>query len=212
MVYQSTSIIVGAAQVYVSVKDSTDTTFYPSGQPAGIALPTLTGGTTAKVALNAATTTWRNVGFTQEGIEVTVEPDFGEVQTDQTLDTPKMYKQGMRVSVNTTLGEASLENMLLAWGQAGSTLTGTAGNQTLTISAGILGEAPVERSLAFVGPGEGVKRERLYYVRRALQVESSAHRLSRNDPTAIPVSFRLLPEVSISGNSDYGQVIERTLT
>jgi hypothetical protein len=202
MVYQSNSIIVGAAQVYVSAKDSLDVSWGTS--PSGIPLPALTPNTTAKVALNASAA-WRNVGFTQEGIEVTVEPDFGEVQTDQTLDTPKMYKQGMRVSVNTTLAEASLTNLVLAWGQNESTLN--AG--TLTLSAGTLGEAPVERSLAFVGPGEGVKKERVYYVRRALQVESSAHRLSRNDPTAIPVSFRLLPEVSISGNSDYGQVIER---
>jgi hypothetical protein len=119
-----------------------------------------------------------------------------------------MYKQGMRVSVNTTLAEATLDNMLVAWGQAANTLTGTA----LTISAGSLGEAPVERSLAFVGPGPGVKVERLYYVRRALQVESTAHRLSRNDPTAIPVSFRLLPEFSISGSSDYGAVTDRTIT
>src|SRR6478609_4808262 len=202
MPFQSNAIIVGAAQVWFSVKDSLDTSFYPSGQPAGIVLPTLTPNVTARGPLNAATTTWRNVGFTQEGVEVTIEPDFGEVATDQTLDTPKMYKQGMRVSVNTTLAEATLDNMLVAWGQPGSTLTG--GSTNLIISAGALGDAPVERSIAFIGPGPGVKTERLYYVRRALQVESTAHRLSRNDPTAIPVSFRLLPEFSISGSRDYG--------
>lgn len=207
MPFQQNSIIVGAAQVWFSVKDSLDTTFYPSGSPAGIALPSLTNGTTARTALNGSAA-WRNVGFTQEGVEVSVEPDFGEVQTDQTLDTPKMYKQGMRVSVNTTLAEATLENMLVAWGQSSTTLSGT----KLTLSAGTLGEAPIERSLAFVGPGPGVKTERLYYVRRALQVESTAHRLSRNDPTAIPVSFRLLPEFSISGSSDYGDVTDRVLT
>lgn len=210
MPYQSTNILVGAAAVFISAKDNSDTAFYPSGGPAGIPLPSFTTNVSAKVALNADTTNWRNPGFTQEGVELNYEPDYGEVQTDQTLDTPKMYKQGMRVTLATTLVEATLENLLVAWGQPSNTLA----SSKLVLSAGALGDEPVERSIALVGlaPKSTTKQERVYYVRRALQVEASAHRLSRNDATVIPVSFRLLPEVSVSGTSSYGDVTDRAIT
>lgn len=211
MAYAVKNIIIGAAALYVSKIDSTNTAFFPSGQKVGVPLPALTTNVTAVTPLEADTTNWRGAGYTTDGIEVSYEPDYGEVQVDQLLDSAKLFKQGMRVSVNTTLVEASLENLLVAWGQQSSTLSGT----TLTISAGALGDEPVERSLAFVGgaprSAAGVKQERVYHVRRALQVETSAFSLARSDATVFPVSFRLLPEATTSG-ADYGTIVERTLT
>lgn len=211
MAYAVKNIIVGAAAMYVSVIDSTNPAFYPSGSVAGVPLPALTANVTAVTALEAATPNWRSAGYTDGGIEVSYEPDFGEVQVDQLLDSARLFKQGMKVSVNTTLVEASLLNLLLTWGQQTSSLSGS----TLTISGGALGDDPVERSLAFVGPAPksptNVKSERLYYVRRALQVNTSAHSLARSDATKFPVSFRLLPEAYASG-SDYGSITERVLT
>lgn len=211
MAYATKNIIIGAAALYISVIDSTNASFYPSGQKAGVPLPALTANVTAVSALEADTVNWRGAGYTTDGVEVSYEPDYGEVTVDQLLDAAKLFKQGMRVSVNTTLVEASLLNLLVSWGQQSSTLSGS----TLTISSGALGDEPTERSLAFVGPAPrsaaNIKQERLYYVRRALQVETSAHSLARSDATVFPVSFRLLPEASTSA-SDYGQIVERTLT
>lgn len=211
MAYSTRNIIVGAAAVYASVIDSTNPAFYPSGQKTGVALPAFTANVTAVNALEAATTNWVGVGYTSDGIELSYEPDFGDVAVDQLLDSAKVFKQGMRVSVRTSLAEPTLANLVLAWGQAGSTNAGG----VLTISGGALGDDPVERSLAFVGPGPrsatGIKQERVYYVRRALQVETSAHMLARADATMLPVSFRLLPEATTSG-SDYGTITERVLT
>lgn len=211
MPYSVKNIIVGAAALFISVIDSTNAAFYPSGQPAGVPVPALTANAAAAPKFEADTANWRNMGYTTDGVEVSYEPDFGEVQVDQLLDSAKMFKQGMRVSINTTLVEASLENLLVAWGQQASTLNGG----VLTLSGGALGDDPVERSLAFVGQAPrsatGAKNERLYYVRRALQVETSAHSLARSDATTFPVSFRLLPEATVSG-SDYGTITERTLT
>lgn len=211
MAYAVKNIIIGAAALYVSKIDSSNAAFFPSGQKVGVPLPTLVANQTAVTPLEADTTNWRHAGYTTDGIEVSYEPDYGEVQVDQLLDSAKLFKQGMRVSVNTTLVEASLENLLVAWGQQSSTLSGT----TLNISAGALGDDPVERSLAFVGgaprSAANVKQERVYHVRRALQVETSAFSLARSDATVFPVSFRLLPEATASG-SDYGNIIERTLT
>ena len=140
---------------------------------------------------------------------------------DQALDSVKMFKQGMRVSVNTTLAEATLENLIVAWGQQTGTLkasgTGATEQKTVAISGGNLGDDPVERALAFVGnapkgASDNKKRERVYHLRRALQVESSAHSLSRTDATTFPVSFRCLPDSAFASGGDYGQIIQRVVT
>ena len=210
MAYSSTNIIVGAAAFYHSVKNSAeDSGFYTGGVP-GVVLPSL-GSARAEAALNGSSE-WHHVGFTSEGVEFSYEPDFGEVQVDQLLDVAKMFKQGMRASVNTTLTEATLENLILAWGQKSSSLA----SGELKIEAGSLGDEPVERSLAFVGPAPrgsgGAKQERVYWLRRALQVEASNHSLSRNDATVIPCSFRLLAHQSVESGGDYGTIKDRTFT
>ena len=47
-------------------------------------------------------------------MELTITPDFGEVEVDQLLDAAKIYKQGMQVTLSTTFAEATLENLLFA--------------------------------------------------------------------------------------------------
>lgn len=220
MAYNVKNIIVGAAAFYVSVLDSSNSSFYgaTNGEVA-VALPTLTANTPSAAALNGASATWRHVGFTTDGVEFSYEPDFGEVETDQLLDAAKMFKQGMTASVNTTLAEATLDNLVLAWGQASSTLApapapDATGGFELGVAAGALLDEPVERSLVFVGPAPrsatNKKRERIYHVRRALNVEASAHSLSKTDATTIPVSLRLLPDPYYSGK-EYGIIRDRQI-
>ena len=146
---------------------------------------------------------------------------------DQALDSVKMFKQGMRVSVNTTFASATLFNLMVAWGQQSDTVTGnenaaTESDETpetnLKITGGELHDDPVERSIAFVGNAprgaapSNAKRERVYHLQRALQVESSAHSLSRADATLIPVSFRCLPGQASASSGDYGRIIQRVAT
>ena len=223
MAYSSKNVIVGAAALYLSTKDSLS----DGWTTAGVALPpaavTASGPSAAKKGVGALETAadWKHVGFTTDGIEVSYEPDYGEVTVDQLLDSAKIFKQGMRVSVNTTLAEATLFNLMVAWGQGGDTLTPPTGatsdtETNLKISGGELHDDPVERSLAFVGPAprgaNNVKRERVYHLQRALQVESSAHSLSRSDATTIPVSFRCLPGEASTSSGDYGRIVQRVVT
>jgi len=35
---------------------------------------------------------FRHTGFTTEGLEVSYEPDYGEVEVDQLLDSAKLFK------------------------------------------------------------------------------------------------------------------------
>lgn len=226
MAYSVKNVIVGAAALFVTKSDSVTnaavvrvapnvavTSWFADGIASGPDLPVLTGGAAAALEAGAS---FRNVGFTDGGIEVSYEPDFGDVMVDQLLDSARIFKQGMKVSVKTTLSEATLSNLLFSWGiKEDASATTNTGNVTVDISGGALGDEPVERGLAFVGPAPrdstGARRERVYHVRRALQVESSAHSLARSDATTIPVSFRCLPDAVTSGSS-YGKITDRLLT
>lgn len=222
MAYSVKNIIVGAAALYVSVADSTQTEFWQvptdgsSTEAIQVAptLPTPTGTESMTVALDGDDA-WRSVGLTQDGIEVAYEPDFGSVDVDQLLDAAKMFKQGQSVSVNTTLAEATLENLMVVWGLQNDVLVNeSATADRLDIAAGALGDEPVERSIAFVGPAPrsaaGVRRERVYHVHRSLQVESSSHSLAKAANTAFPVSFRILPDPTYTG-AEYGVIRDRNV-
>lgn len=238
MTYQVRQIIIGAAALYVSTADSTSTGWATlgAGGVGGPPLPANPGaGVSFTTALDGASTNWRHAGFTSEGLELSYEPDYGDVVVDQLLDSAKLFKQAMRVMLNTTLTEASLENLLVVWAQptnvGGSSQTSApkiysktaadvvggdvalaANEEELGISSGSLGDDPVERALVAVGPAPrtsaGLKRERVYRARRALQVSTTAHALRRNEATVFPVSFRLLPDPAFSG-AEYGTIKDR---
>lgn len=224
MANQVRNIIIGAAAVYLSKKDSTDPTW--AGGPA---LPQGTASETLVTPLEGDSANWRAVGFTREGLEISYEPDFGDVEVDQMLDSAKLYKQSMKVSVNTTFAEATLENLLVAWGQQASSYVASAaagdvtaynsaiavGDSVVGISSGALGDEPVERALVAVGVGPrtagGIKRERVYHARRVLSVDSSSQALRRNEATVFPVSFRLLPDPAAKTGAEYGIIRDRNV-
>jgi len=166
------------------------------------------GGIAQTFGTGSAVTDWRNVGYTQDGLEIANDPSWGEVEVDQLLDTPAMFKDGMTFSISTTFAEATLENLLIAWGQAASTLVSTANDKTITLRGGSLGEAPVERGLIAIGnapkaAGASAYRERVYHAYNVLSVEGSGHTMARAEATVIPVTFRAMPD-DVTG--DYGTI------
>lgn len=211
------NIIVGAGALYVGA--STGTEYGEDTLPAAVS--TLAASTVSlQNPANVDSTDWKSVGYTSEGAELSFEPDFGEVQVDQLLDVAKIFKQGQRVMVNTTLTEATLENMLIVLGAAADDLDGTssADVQTFTINGGSLGYTPLERSIAIVGPGPESKAgagetvERIYLAYRALSMDTVTVGIRRNEATVFPVSFRLLASSdnpAADGNGSYGKIIDR---
>jgi hypothetical protein len=201
----STNIIVGAAAFFMA-----DTTLVPTVTPA------FASADSYRETL-ATDASYDNVGYTTNGLEMQFQPDFGEVQVDQILDVAKLYKQGMQVSVATAFAEATLENLLLALAGKNDELSGTkssSAGRILTLSAGDIGECPVERGIVAVGPGTGdcedsAAVERVYIGYRALSIENVTVSAKRDEASMFEVSFRLLPE-DTSGT--YGKIIDRTHT
>jgi hypothetical protein len=202
----SANIIVGAAALFT----------YEAGELSDADIPTLLDGTSARETLSTDAD-FRNVGYTSNGLELQFQPDFGEVKVDQILDVAKLYKQGMQVNLKTSFAEATLENLLFAVAGQNSDLgvasTGAfAGENVLNLSAGNIGECPVERGLVAVGPGTGdcalgSAIERIYVAYRALSIESVTVSAKRDEATMFEVSFRLLP----SDAGSYGKIVDRTV-
>lgn len=175
MATNTKNIIVGAAALFVSNGNSSN----DAGRPAtdAAALTTIFGTGTnrsARTGLLQTNSGYREVGFTNTGLEVSYEPSYGEVMVDQLLDAARLFKQSLKVTLKTELTEATLENLQLSWGQLDNVYTvdstgtsivnvptlinnNTANSSlddpaaTLRMAAGALGDAPVERVLIAVG-------------------------------------------------------------
>jgi hypothetical protein len=214
----STNIIVGAAALFTyeaGVMTDADLPLYDAeGKTTPYANPT---GTYRQTLTNDPD--FRNVGYTMNGLELQFQPDFGEVQVDQVLDVAKLYKQGMQVNLNTAFAEATLENLLFSLAGKPDDLTELEGatgikenSLSLNLTAGDIGECPVERGLVAVGPGTGdcnpdEQIERIYVAYRALSIESVTVSAKRDEPTMYEVSFRLLP----NDDASYGKIVDRTI-
>jgi hypothetical protein len=212
----STNIIVGAAALFTY----NDGVLTDADLPAYEAEGTV-GNTTGtyRETLSKAGSGFENVGYTMNGLEIQFQPDFGEVQVDQVLDVAKLYKQGMQVNLNTAFAEATLENLLFSLAGRDEDLSVSAGatgikagSKTLNMSAGDIGECPVERGLVAVGPGTGdcdpdEQVERIYVAYRALSIESVTVSAKRDEATMYEVSFRLLP----NDDASYGKIVDRTI-
>ena len=226
------NILVGASPLFLSSEDITESGYVENAEPgygqatSTVKVPAFTSGTSYTTTLNAAvdTTTdlsttfyYRNVGFTNNGLQITYNPTFDSVTVDQLLDTAKLFKSAMEVMIATEMSEGTLENIAAVFGQAASTLsttgTGTGKKDTLGLEAGALGAAPTERQLIAVGQAptaSSTTSERVYYARRVLSVQQSQFSLARTTPTTFPVTFRLLPDAAYAG-SEYGKIIDRVL-
>ena len=204
----SSDIIVGAAALFTA-----DSALTPGTVPAFVTTQSYkeTLSNSANIAGGI-----ENVGYTSNGIEITFQPDFGEVQVDQILDVAKLYKQGMQVTLATSFAEATLENLLFSIAGQADDLSGTkstSAGRVLNLASGDIGECPVERALIAVGPGTGDCEdsdviERVYVAYRALSIENVTVSAKRDTATMFDVTFRLLPE-DTSGS--YGKIIDRTI-
>ena len=219
------NMVPGTAIAAVASRNKTVPAF-KNGTAAGA------GGTPAAVAGESYTTTlndldtdapatpvatkgaaYRNVGYTNNGLQITYNPSYGSVTVDQLLDSAKLFKETMEVMIATEFAEGTLENVLGVFGQSAATLTDS--GKALGLAAGALGEAPVERQLVAIGQAPTTaassKTERVYYARRVLSVQQSQFSLARNAASTFPVTFRLLPSgATADKNAEYGTIVDRT--
>ena len=206
----SNNIIVGAAALFTYNDGALE------GTVGGNSLPAFEAATSYKETL-ADDTDFTNVGYTSNGIELTFQPSFGEVNVDQVLDVARLFKDGMQVSLATSFAEATLENRLVAVAAnandldelSSATGIGTQ-SQSFDINSGELGDVPLERGLVAVGPGTGdpsIDKERIYIGYRALSIENVVASAKRDAASMFDVTFRMLP----LDNGMYGKIVDRVI-
>jgi hypothetical protein len=210
----SSNIIVGAAALFTH---NAGPIGYDSAlgkitdAKAALDLPAMTASATSyKETLSLDDENYTNVGYTSNGLELAFQPDFGEVAVDQLLDVARLFKQGMTVNLNTSFAEATLENLLVAIAADDTDLVSASGLSTLKMSAGDIGDVPLERGLVAVGPGSGssaTPKERIYVAYRALSIENVTVSAKRDEASMFEVSFRLLP----NDDASYGKIVDRSL-
>ena len=209
----SSNIIVGAAALFTHDAGpiGLDVDGKITDAQAATDLPVLTASATSYKTTLSNDDAFTNIGYTSNGLELAFEPDFGEVAVDQLLDVARLFKQGMTVNLNTSFAEATLENLLVAIaGDSADLSAETAGLQTMKMSAGDIGDVPLERGLVAVGPGSGSAadpKERIYVAYRALSIESVTVSAKRDEASMFEVSFRLLP----NDDASYGKIVDRSL-
>jgi hypothetical protein len=213
----SSNIIVGAAALFTH--DAGPLGYVDSGVDLGkitdaraaTDLPVMTPSAVSYKTALSNDNAFTNIGYTSNGLELAFEPDFGEVAVDQLLDVARLFKQGMTVNLNTSFAEATLENLLVAIaGDADDLDDSTAGLLDMKMSAGDIGDVPLERGLVAVGPGSGSSldpKERIYVAYRALSIESVTVSAKRDEASMFEVSFRLLP----NDDASYGKIVDRSL-
>ena len=209
----SSNIIVGAAALFThdGPIGYVDATGKVTNAQAATDLPALTASATSYKETLSLDDDYTNIGYTSNGLELAFQPDFGDVAVDQLLDVARLFKQGMTVNLNTSFAEATLENLLVAIAGKNTDLPiAASGLQTLNMSAGDIGDVPLERGLVAVGPGSGSAldpKERIYVAYRALSIENVSVSAKRDEASMFEVSFRLLP----NDDASYGKIVDRSL-
>ena len=209
----SSNIIVGAAALFThdGPIGYVDATGKITNTQAALDLPALTASATSYKDTLSLDEDYTNIGYTSNGLELAFQPDFGDVAVDQLLDVARLFKQGMTVNLNTSFAEATLENLLVAIAGKNTDLPiAASGLQTLNMSAGDIGDVPLERGLVAVGPGSGSAldpKERIYVAYRALSIENVSVSAKRDEASMFEVSFRLLP----NDDASYGKIVDRSL-
>lgn len=210
MALNKNNLIVGAGRIFMA----------PVDEP----LPAFASGTRYKDTMAGPNSGWVDLGFTTDGVEVAYDPTYTDITVDQYKDAAKVFLDTETMSFGTTLQEATLENLAVAWGrEQGADIEYAPDRKTFTIRPG--GDVACEYSLVVVGPAPGTEVDcspeggstvidRVYQAYRVISVDGSTHTLARTDATGFPVSFRCLPhEVPTdvdtgATESRYAQVID----
>jgi len=176
-------------------------------------------GPSANATSIAAMDNFADVGATQNGVEISWEPDIVDIEIDQYGDAAKLIQSKVKVMVKTTLAEATLNNLAIAWNYDDETggddikanLAGSGAN-TNTFLFGSQNVYPREKGLVIVGSAPGSSaaaiKTRSYYTKRAVSMESSMISMKRAEATMFAVGFRILPKTEDT-NYEYGKIIDQ---
>ena len=159
-----------------------------------------------------------DIGATQGGVEISWEPDMVDIEIDQYGDAAKVIQSKVKVMLKTTLAEATLNNLAIAWSydrtdNGDDIKVNNDGANTKTFLFGSQSVYPYEYAIQIVGNAPGstasVTKTRKFNTKRAVSFESSMISMKRAEATMFAVSFRVLPNPADTGY-EYGKIIDQS--
>jgi hypothetical protein len=178
---------------------------------------TLKIGDSANATSIATMDNFDDLGATQNGVEISWEPDMVDIEIDQFGDAARIVQSKVKVMVKTTLAEATLNNLALAWNydSVGTTdvVANNDGSNTKTFLFGAQTVFPYEKAIVITGTApnssaSGVKT-RKFYTKRAISMDASNITMKRAEASVFAVGFRILPKVEDTGY-EYGKIVDQT--
>jgi len=172
----------------------------------------------ATVSVGDAVGSVEDIGATQDGVELSWEPDMVDIEVDQFGDAAKVIQSMVKVMLKTTLAEATLVNLAHAWGYDSTVGNSDIkqnqdGTDTNTFMFGVENVYPHERCIKTVGNAPGstaaTTLTRTFQAKRAISYSASSHSMKRAEATVFPVEFRILPTAADVGY-EYGKIIDAT--
>lgn len=144
-----------------------------------------------------------SVGYTSGGVSVTQKVDRIEKEVDQSFAPIGIHKVKESFEIKTNLAEATLANLKIVWEQSEAV---NEASPSRTLSWGMNPDV-VEHTMIFKGKSpEG--HDRTFTVLKAVVWEAGEVNHQKNGVTVIPVTFRILPDVTKAAGKEYGSIID----
>lgn len=171
------------------------------------------------------------VGATQNGVSLAWTPTMVDIEVDQLGDAARVIVNKVQVMIKTTLAEATLDNLAIAWNynySVGSLSTvtvsaATGSGEVSTLQGGTSGQLNIgipstyakERFVRINGVAAGTTSDnnvvyRTYRNTRCIQYNASEFSMQRADNQKYAVEFRVLPDTQYTGK-EYGYITDSTL-
>ena len=178
---------------------------------------TIKVGDSANATSIVAMDSFGDIGATQNGVEISWEPDMVDIEIDQFGDAARVIQSKVKVMVKTTLAEATLNNLALAWNYdsvgTDDVIANNDGANTKSFLFGAQTVFPYEKALVITGTAPnssaGGVKTRKFYTKRAISMEASNISMKRAEASVFAVGFRILPKVEDTGY-EYGKIIDQT--
>lgn len=151
---------------------------------------------------------WRDLGDTQDGVDMNSDDKIELVRTDQRTGPVKATRTDETVTVKTKLAEATLENLADA---LGATVTDTAaGSGTIGTREINLHRGPTVQEFAFLFRGDSPYGDypAQYELPRAYCDEVGSIKYDKGKNVPIPITFKCLEDLEAATEAErYGRLI-----
>jgi hypothetical protein len=112
---------------------------------------------------------WTDVGFTKDGVNLTIEQEYEEMDVDQIVDVPESRLVKRRVTVELSLAEGTLDN--LEFSLNGGTVSDATGYKTFEPADANSATQPNYSAVIIDGYGPDGERRRII-LRKVLSVDN----------------------------------------